>query len=1086
MSRSEQSVVREMCQSFLHDDVPEYIRDTAYAILSDGGVQKINIQEGDTWEVQGGIQGEDLQVYTPSLSFSITDHSMQHQCNCSDAFTGICRHVAALALRLQEELRKSDDTDDAPVPAPVKDWKQSFRAFFSTDMEPEAGRHYLIFRFEPEQGRLLVSFFRARQNKSGLSSVHTEITLEQIIQNPAWCEFSPQLPHVARQIGQHLDYYGHRIEIPDGLTSWFFWAVRKEHYLLWKDTDKPCRIESTPFMLKLKPVLDNAGFSFDVLLKREGRNPLPIRADDNEAHEMIDNHAVGDSPVTFHGQMPLWVCFMHNFYPVQTGLYPSLVRTLIYERPVVPHEEISEFLDRVWTRLPSSELYEPQQFLREMEPVFQPATYNPKLFLDEEGSLLTLEIDNIYETRHGEFSLNGPNPDFQTGSYTFDGQTYLVRRHQEEENDLLTELVGMGFQARSNKLWFLEPEEAIAFLLDQYPALVEKYRVYGERALSRYKMRTTKSSISAEVVSNEKEKWFSLEISVDYDGQSLPLEKIWKAWTRGKRYVQLKDGSYTSLPEAWLEKLAHKLTALGLDPSKPPQQRFKQFEAPVLDSLLEDLPGARTDSFWNNLREKIRSFREVKAVPAPRELNAELRSYQLQGLAYLNFLSEYGFGGILADEMGLGKTVQTLAFIAHMTQHHHEGPNLIVVPTSVLPNWEREAGKFVPHLRRLTIYGTRREGMFKHIAGSDLIITTYALLRRDLEEMEKYEFNTVILDEAQNIKNPNTITARAVRRIRARMRLCLSGTPIENNLFELWSLFEFLMPGFLGSQHAFQRGIVKPIKDGDTETLDYLRSRVRPFILRRTKADVAKDLPPKVESVTCCALEEAQAELYAALARKLRDQVLADVDEKGLAKSQMSILDALLKLRQICCHPRLLKLDLPGFSNNLPSGKFDAFKDMIMEIVEGGHKVLVFSQFVQMLHIIRQWLEFEKMPFCYLDGASKDRFEQVDRFNNSPDIPVFLISLKAGGTGLNLTSADYVIHYDPWWNPAVESQATDRTHRIGQTRQVFSYKLICENTVEEKILKLQEAKRGVADAIIPGQDTWKSLTREDLEMLFEV
>ena len=243
---------------------------------------------------------------------------------------------------------------------------------------------------------------------------------------------------------------------------------------------------------------------------------------------------------------------------------------------------------------------------------------------------------------------------------------------------------------------------------------------------------------------------------------------------------------------------------------------------------------------------------------------------------------------------------------------------------------------------------------------------------------------------------------------------------------------------------------------------------------------------PKVESVTCCALEEAQAELYAALARKLREQVLADVDEKGLAKSQMSILDALLKLRQICCHPRLLKLDLPGFSNNLPSGKFDAFKDMIMEIVEGGHKVLVFSQFVQMLHIIRQWLEFEKMPFCYLDGASKDRFEQVDRFNNSPDIPVFLISLKAGGTGLNLTSADYVIHYDPWWNPAVESQATDRTHRIGQTRQVFSYKLICENTVEEKILKLQEAKRGVADAIIPGQDTWKSLTREDLEMLFEV
>ena len=520
-----------------------------------------------------------------------------------------------------------------------------------------------------------------------------------------------------------------------------------------------------------------------MLLKREGRPPLPIRANGAPSDHLHGAEAPEDAPITFHGQMPLWVCYQHNFYPVQTGLYPSLVHNLIYERPVVPQEEISEFLDRVWTRLPSSELYEPQQFLRMMEPVFQPATYNPKLFLDEEGSLLTLEIDNIYQTRHGEFTLNGPNPDFQTGSYTYEGQTYLVRRHQEEEAQLMNELAGMDFQARSSKLWFLEPEEAIAFLLDSYPTLVENYRVYGERALSRYKMRTAKSSISAEVVSNEKEKWFSLEISVDYEGQSLPLDKIWKAWTRGKRYVQLKDGSYTSLPESWLEKIAHKLTALGLDPSKPPQTKFKQFEAPVLDSLLEDLPGARTDSFWNNLREKIRSFREVRPVPPPKALQANLRSYQLQGLSYLNFLSEYGFGGILADEMGLGKTVQTLAFIQHM-----------------------------------------------------------------------------------------------------------------------------------------------------------------------------------VES----------------------------------------------------------------------------------------------------------------------------RFEQVDRFNNSPDIPIFLISLKAGGTGLNLTSADYVIHYDPWWNPAVESQATDRTHRIGQTRQVFSYKLICQNTVEEKILKLQEAKRGVAEAIIPGQDTWKSLTREDLEMLFEV
>jgi non-specific serine/threonine protein kinase len=525
---------------------------------------------------------------------------------------------------------------------------------------------------------------------------------------------------------------------------------------------------------------------------------------------------------------------------------------------------------------------------------------------------------------------------------------------------------------------------------------------------------------------------------------------------------------------------------MGLDPEKAPKKRFEQYEAPLLDNLLEDLPEVQTDSFWNALREKIHTFKEITLIEPPQGLNATLRGYQQQGLSYLNFLREYGFGGILADEMGLGKTIQTLSFIQYMVETGRTGPNLIVVPTSVLPNWDREAEKFVPGLRRLIIYGTRRENMFSHISESDLVITTYALLRRDLEELQEHEFNSLILDEAQNIKNPNTITARSVRKINAGLRICLSGTPIENNLFELWSLFEFLMPGFLGSQHSFQRGIIKPIKDGDPETLEYLRTRVKPFILRRTKSEVAKDLPPKVENVYYCALAEEQQELYGALAKKLKDQVMADVDEKGIAKSQMSILDALLKLRQICCHPRLLKLDMPGLTTNLPSGKFDAFKDMITDIVEEGHKVLVFSQFVQMLHIIRSWLQINDMPFCYLDGTSKDRFDQVDRFNDSPDIPIFLISLKAGGTGLNLTSADYVIHYDPWWNPAVENQATDRAHRIGQKNQVFAYKMICQNTVEEKILKLQDMKRGVADAIIPGQDSWKSLTRDDLEMLFDV
>lgn len=1068
MSNHVDERVQRILHTFLSDNIPEHIRDGAQYLIADGGIQKIDIRrEEDSWDVEGQIQGDDFQTYTSELGINLEHGAVHSYCNCQDSFSGICRHVAATALGLLAKFDVKRETESQPAKS---EWKQSFRYFFSTALEPEPGHHYLIFRFYAEPGRLQVEFFRARQNKSGLSTVQNPVTLEQIARNPDWCEISPELPLVAEQIGQFLDYYGHRVDIPFGLMTWFFWAIRNEYYQFWEESEQPVRIESTPMRLQLRPKFTDDGLTFDVMLGREGKVPFSIL----------------NQNVSFYGQLPLWVCRKHSFYPVQTGLQPRLIQELVSAPPVIPHADISEFLDRVWTQIPASDLHGQEEFLERMQPIFVPASYNPKLFLNEEGSLLTLEIQNIYETEHGDISLPGPNQDLQTGSYQFEGKSFLIRRDQEEEEVLLTTLMDMNFQPRNNSIWFLEPEEAITFLLDAYPKLVEAYRVFGEKDLTRYKVRLTPPNVVATVETQEEDKWFNLEINVEYDDISVPIDKIWKAWTQGKRYVQLKDGSYTSLPESWLEKLGHKLLALGLDPEKPPKKRFENFEAPVLDKILEDIPETTSDGFWNTLREKINDFTEIEQVETPKGLTATLRPYQLQGVSYMNFLREYHFGGILADEMGLGKTIQTLCFLQYMKEKGHKGPNLIIVPTSVLPNWEREAQKFVPDMKRLVIYGARRENLFKKIESSELIITTYALLRRDLDELLKFEFNAVILDEAQNIKNPNTITARSVRKMQARFRLCLSGTPIENTLLELWSLFEFLMPGFLGSQAAFQKGFVKPIKDGDDDSLGYLKSRVKPFILRRTKNEVAKDLPPKVENIYYSALLDDQMELYAALAKKLKEQVLQDVDEKGIGQSQISILDALLKLRQICCHPRLLKLDMPGFNANLSSGKFEAFKDLVTSIIDDGHKVLVFSQFVQMLHIIRNWLHMVEIPFCYLDGTSKDRFEQVDKFNNTPEIPIFLISLKAGGTGLNLTSADYVIHYDPWWNPAVEDQATDRTHRIGQTRQVFSYKMICENTVEEKILKLQESKKGIADSIIPGQSAWKSLTRSDLEMLFEV
>ena len=1069
MSKNKEEKVTKITNEFLEDSIPEYILESSRNILKDTGIQNLELNKRENyWDIDSKIESDDYQIYQPEIGINLREESVNFFCNCPDSFSGVCPHVGATLIYLLGTLQEENQ---AGTPKFLTDWRQTFRPFFATVPEPEAGNNYLILRFYPEPERLQVAFFRARQNKSGLSKVQHPIYLQQLIENPAWCEMSPQLPLVAKQIGEYLDYKGHRVEIPHGLFSWFLWSIKDEHYLFWEDTDQPLRIKSQMMCLQLKPIISEQGLIFDIMLREDNKTPFSISGEE----------------IFFYGHLPLWVLWKNTFYPIQSNLNSNLIQQLLYNPPLIPHSELSEFLDRVWSKIPSSNLYNQEEFLEKMKPIFVPASYNPKLFLNEEGSLLTLEIQNIYETEHGDIILSGPNPDLQTGSYQFEGNSFLLRREQEKEEELINMLEEMNFQPRNNALWFLEPEEAINFLLDSYPKLVENYRVFGEKNLSRYKVRHTQPQVVADVQQDEENSnWFDVDINVQYDEIQVPIEKIWKAWTQGKRYVQLKDGSYTSLPDSWLHKLAHKLRAMGMDPENPPKKKFQKFEAPTIEKVIEDVPEARVDSFWNNLREKIHNFQEIEDVQDPENINATLRPYQKDGLNFLNFLDEYGFGGILADEMGLGKTLQVLALLQYQKEKGQEGPNLIVVPTSVLPNWQREVQKFVPDMQQLIIYGSRREGLFNEIPNRDLVLTTYALLRRDLEGLKQYKYNCVILDEAQNIKNPNTITSRSVRKLDSKFRVCLSGTPIENNLLELWSLFEFLMPGFLGSQNSFQKGFVKPIKEGDEESLEYLRNRVKPFILRRSKTDVASELPPKVENIHYAALIDEQKELYTSLAKKLKEQVMQKVDDQGIDQSKMSILDALLKLRQLCCHPRLLKLDMPGVNTNMPSGKFDTFKDLVNSIIEDGHKVLVFSQFVQMLHIMRSWLNMNKIPFSYLDGATKDRYEQVERFNQDANVPIFLISLKAGGTGLNLTAADYVIHYDPWWNPAVEDQATDRTHRIGQTKKVFSYKLICENTVEEKILQLQEQKKGVADAIIPGQDQWESLTRADLEMLFEV
>ncbi|AYC33434.1 helicase [Pseudomonas cavernae] len=488
------------------------------------------------------------------------------------------------------------------------------------------------------------------------------------------------------------------------------------------------------------------------------------------------------------------------------------------------------------------------------------------------------------------------------------------------------------------------------------------------------------------------------------------------------------------------------------------------------------------------LREFAHKLRDCQhtVVAPPLGLNAELRPYQLDGLSWMQTLRELETGGVLGDDMGLGKTLQSLA---HLLTEKRAGrldrPALAVMPTSLIPNWQDEAARFTPALRVLALHGPQRQQNFPHLADYDLLLTTYALLPRDLERLRQQPLHVLILDEAQYIKNPTSKAAQAARQLEARQRLCLTGTPLENHLGELWSLFHFLMPGWLGDNKQFNRDYRTPIeKHGDPARLAHLNARLKPFLLRRKKEEVAKELPAKSEIVHWVELNEAQRDLYETVRLAMDRKVREEIERKGLGRSQIVILEALLKLRQVCCDLRLVKSEMPGRKIGSHSSKLDSLLEMLAELLEEGRRVLLFSQFTSMLALIEEELQHRELPYVQITGATRDRRTPVRRFQNG-EVPLFLISLKAGGTGLNLTAADTVIHFDPWWNPAAENQATDRAYRIGQDKPVFVYKLIARGTVEEKIQQLQQRKAALAAGVLEGDEKadWQ-IQPEDIDALF--
>ncbi len=679
-------------------------------------------------------------------------------------------------------------------------------------------------------------------------------------------------------------------------------------------------------------------------------------------------------------------------------------------------------------------------------------------------------------------------------------------RREEKACDALTDagLLGMtevcGYDVPdeiTDDFALSSPKEWMSFMSEGVPALRKKGWIVEVDPAFRYQFAAVEdwySDAAGEAGGND---WFSIELGILVEGERvnlLPLirtalEQIQQLDPKKLAgefvVVTLPDGRHVQLPAERIFDIGKTIAEL-YDPAAIAGGRLKVSRLRAAELI--DIPGTGQWKCAGELRElarRIRAYKGITTTAPPAGLNATLRPYQLDGLAWLQFLREYSFGGILADDMGLGKTVQLLA---HLLLEKESGranlPSLVVAPTSLMANWRAETERFAPALRIHVSHGGERKEHFEKLADYDLIVTSYSLLPRDEEILKKQPFHLLVLDEAQYVKNPNTKWADVARSLSSRHRLCMTGTPMENHLGELWSLMTFLSPGYLGTQQQFSRVYRGPIeKRNDHDRRTSLAARMKPFILRRRKEEVALDLPPKTEILRTVELDGAQRDLYETIRIAMHERVRAEVERKGMDRSHIIILDALLKLRQVCCDPRLVKLDRARRVKE--SAKLEMLLEMLSSMRDEGRRILLFSQFTSMLDLIEPEIKKLAIPFVRLDGSTADRATPVKRFQ-AGEIPLFLISLKAGGTGLNLTAADTVIHYDPWWNPAVERQATDRAHRIGQTKKVFVYKLVTTGTVEEKILAMQERKKElVAGLLGEGAQENLQLSKEDLDHLFD-
>ncbi len=702
-----------------------------------------------------------------------------------------------------------------------------------------------------------------------------------------------------------------------------------------------------------------------------------------------------------------------------------------------------------------------------------------KLMLQEKGEYLVFQpVFNYkgFETRAG---------DKETITIPDGDKILIIHRNKEAEQRFINSLEALHSQ-------FIKPQEGNSLILKGADVLRNnwfflfvdamkeaKVPVYGFDALRNFRFNTARPSTHIHVSSGLD--WFDAKVEIDFEGQRVGIADIKKALSAKQSFVQLNDGTLGILPDEWLQRYS---LLFKVGEGRTDKLRLSKYHMSVIDELYENRIANELSFSLDEKFERLREFKQIPEIKAPEALNDILRPYQTAGYQWLNYLNDVGWGGILADDMGLGKTVQALAMLKHYKEREGELKAIVICPTTLIYNWENEIRKFTPELSWQIHHGSLRTRDIAQLQQSNVIITTYGTLRSDIQVLLKINYDYIILDESQAIKNPASKVTKAACLLNGKNRICMSGTPLQNNTFDIFAQMNFLNPGLLGSMEFFRNEFATPIdKFGEQEQKEHLRKLLYPFILRRTKEQVAKDLPEKTETILFCEMDKEQRTIYDAFRNSYRDKIMGSIDQQGIDKSQLTILQGLMKLRQICDSPAILN-DEDKYPNH--SIKLDELTREITENI-GEHKALIFSQFLGMLALIKTRLEEEGIAYEYFDGSTNinDRQKAIDNFQNGDRSRVFLISLKAGGVGLNLTAADYVYIVDPWWNPAVEQQAIDRTHRIGQTKNIFAYRMICIDTIEDKILQLQERKRKLASELISDDANFvKALTRADVEYLF--